>query len=92
MQERRLYITHFFVGDDNDPGVDIYYIPAKSGPFKIQMEMKSPEGLKTLEMLESGENLVTNGFNPSEVSELTLLGIQLAHLMHRDFESGKSDA
>lgn len=91
MQERRLYITHFFVGDDDDPGVDIYYIPCNSGMFTIQMEMKSSEGLKTLEMLETGESLVTNGFSPDEVSELTLLGIQLAHLMHRDYTLGDLD-
>ena len=92
MNERKLYITWFLIGDDADPGVDIYYIPSDSGPFRIQMEMKSPEGLKTLEMLETGEGITYNGFTRDEAA--TLLGVALNSVcgMHRDFKAGDSDA
>lgn len=92
MQERKLYITWFLVGDDNDPGVDIYYIPAESGPFKIQMEMNSPEGLKTLEMWETGQGLVFSGFTPEEAADLFSIGVHSVCGMHRDYESRDSDA
>lgn len=92
MQERRLYITWFLVGDDNDPGVDIYYIPARSGPFKIQMEMKSPEGLKTLEMLETGEDISYRGFTCEEATKLLEIALYSVCGMHRDFDSGELDA
>ena len=87
MQKRRLYITWFLVGDDDDPGVDIYYIPTKSGPFRIQMEMKSPEGLKTLEMWETGEGITYNGFTHEEAATLLDIGIRSASGMHDQYRS-----
>lgn len=92
MQERRLYITWFLVGDDDDPGVDIYYIPTKSGPFKIQMEMKSPEGLKTLEMWETGQDISYQGFTHEEAAKLLEIALNSVCGMHRDFKAGESDA
>lgn len=91
MNERKLFITWFLIGDDADPGVDIYYIPSDSGSFRIQMEMKSSEGLKTLEMLETGEGITYNGFTRDEAA--TLLGVALNSVcgMRRDFKSGESD-
>ena len=88
MKERKLYITWFLIGDDADPGVDIFYIPAKSGPFKIQMEMKSPEGLKTLEMLETGEGITYNGFTQDEAITLLDIGIRSASGMHDQYKDG----
>ena len=86
MNERKLYITWFLIGDDADPGVDIYYIPSDSGPFRIQMEMKSPEGLKTLEMLETGEGITYNGFTRDEAATLLDIGVLSASGMHDQYK------
>lgn len=91
MQERRLYITWFLAGDDDDPGVDIYYIPTKSGLFTIQMEMKSPEGLKTLEMSETGEDISYQGFTREEATKLLEIALNSVYGMHRDYTLGDLD-
>lgn len=86
MKERKLYITWFLVGDDADPGVDIYYIPSDSGPFRIQMEMNSLDGMKTLEMLETGEGITYTGFTRDEAATLLGIGIRSASGMYDQYK------